>query len=58
MLNFIIYLVSAPSSPSPPTPSPMYAFQVPESFPLRDVFDAVHDLIITKQALYDRLITV
>lgn len=37
----------------------MISCQVPESFsPLRDIFDEVHDLIITKPQLYDRLISI
>ena len=33
--------------------------QVPDDLPLlKDAFDAVHDLIITKPALYDRLVSV
>ena len=36
----------------------MHILQVPEDFPIRDKFDAVHDLIITKPQLYNRLISV
>ena len=36
----------------------MHIRQVPEDFPIRDKFDAVHDLIITKPQLYNRLISV
>ena len=32
--------------------------QVPENFQARETFDAVHDLIITKPKLYNRLISV
>ena len=32
--------------------------QVPGSFPMQDAFEAVHDLIITKPKLYNRLISV
>lgn len=42
-----------------PITGPMISCQVPESFdPLRDIFDEVHDLIITKPQLYDRLISI
>ncbi|XP_064399940.1 GATOR1 complex protein NPRL2-like isoform X2 [Halichondria panicea] len=37
---------------------PKITCQVPTDFPLRDAFDEVHDLIITKPQLYDRLISV
>lgn len=37
---------------------PKITCQVPADFPLRDAFDEVHDLIITKPQLYDRLISV
>ncbi|KAL5515966.1 hypothetical protein EMCRGX_G001221 [Ephydatia muelleri] len=38
---------------------PIISHQVPDDLPLlKDAFDAVHDLIITKPALYDRLVSV
>ena len=36
----------------------VWLLQVPEDFPIRDAFDAVRDLIITKPQLYNCLISV
>lgn len=41
-----------------PIAGPKISCQVPEDFPLGNKFDAVHDLIITKPQLNDRLISV
>ncbi|XP_019851509.1 PREDICTED: nitrogen permease regulator 2-like protein isoform X2 [Amphimedon queenslandica] len=41
-----------------PVAGPVISYQVPQEFPIREAFDAVHDLIITKPQLYDRLISV
>lgn len=41
-----------------PVAGPVVSFQVPQSFSIREEFDAVHDLIITKPQLYNRLISV
>ncbi|CAI7995261.1 GATOR complex protein NPRL2 [Geodia barretti] len=41
-----------------PVAGPKISCQVPGSFPMQESFEAVHDLIITKPNLYNRLISV